>query len=472
MSPLHCLPHHSHGASCQDLAAFPWGVLLGDGLSDQTFLTLEQPGEKAQAFIAQQVMSLCPNLHQQYVQACQNLGQAENPFIAHMLQEADKNDETWSNGITLKIAGNNRLVPVQRITDDDLQALTSVLHNTVFVTGLDLRFNVLTDVGGRHVAKFLEKNSTLRYLNLMLNDIGTKGAVLIAEALRKNKTLLYLRMTGNKIGRQGGLAFATMLPSNSTLERLDLGDCDLDTECLIALATALNLNQSVKAINLNRPLLHSQREETTVHVALTLKINSSLVELHLGKHEMKNFGVQQLCEALYMNSTLRYLDLSCNKITCDGIKFLAKLLEWNETLQILDLNANRIEDDGAIYLSEALASYNNTLQALSVTSNNIRGKGLLALSDAMKRNTELSYIYIWGNKFDEATCMAYSELLQMGRLKPNCTDVEPFEVDGHIRLAELSHGLKKHYYWTPSFGEEMDKDANAGLAIAAVSEHL
>ncbi|KAK2538494.1 Lrrc34, partial [Columba guinea] len=375
------------------------------------------------------VMSLRPNLHRQYVQACQNLGQSENPFIAHMLQEADKNDETWSDGITIKIAGNNHLVPVQRVIDDDLQALTSVLHNTAFITGLDLRFNVLTDAGGKHMAKFLENNSTLRYLNLMLNDIGTRGAVLIAEALR-------------------------------------------DTECLIALATALNLNQSVKAINLNRPLLHSQREETTVHVALTLKINSSLLELHLGKHEMKNFGVQQLCEALYMNSTLRYLDLSCNKITCDGIKFLAKLLEWNETLQILDLNANRIEDDGAIYLSEALASYNNTLQALSVTSNNICGKGLLALSDAMKRNTELSYIYIWGNTFDEATCMAYSELLQTGRLKPNCTDVEPFEVDGHIRLAELSHGLKKHYYWTPSFGEEMDKDANASLAIAPVSENL
>lgn len=67
---------------------------------------------------------------------------------------------------------------------------------------------------------------------------------------------------------------------------------------------------------------------------------------------------------------------------------------------------------------------------------------------------------------------AYSELLQTGRLKPNCTDVEPFEVDGHIHLAELSHGLKKHYYWTPSFGEEMDKDANASLAIAPVSENL
>ncbi|XP_052659193.1 leucine-rich repeat-containing protein 34 isoform X2 [Harpia harpyja] len=392
-------------------------------------------------FVFQQVMAVRPDLRQHYVRACQNVGQPENPFIAHVLQEADNNDKIrGTKGITLKIAGNNHLVPVQRVTDDDLQVLASVLRSTVFVTGLDLRYNVLTDAGAKNMATFLQENCTLRYLNLMFNDIGTSGAELIARALHRNETLVYLRMTGNKIGNKGGMFFASMLQINSTLEKLDLGDTDM--------------------------------EETTVHVALMLKNNSSLVELHLGKHEMKNFGVERLCGALYENSSLRYLDLSCNKITCDGVKFLGELLKWNQTLEILDLNANRIEDDGAFYLSEALTLYNRTLQALSVVSNNISGKGLVALSDAMKTNMELSYIYIWGNKFDEVTCMAFSELIQTGRLKPNCTDVEPYEVDGHVHLAELSHGLQKHYYWTPSCGEVTNKDANARLAIAAVSEYL
>ncbi|XP_068810596.1 leucine-rich repeat-containing protein 34 isoform X2 [Struthio camelus] len=417
-------------------------------------------------------MSVLPDLHQQYLQACQKLSQPENPFIAYMLQEADKNDKIWTKGITLRIAGNNRLVPVQRVTDEDLQALAATLQNTVFVTGLDLRYNVLTDDGAKHMAEFLQENSTLRYLNLMFNDIGTSGAELIARALQRNETLLYLRMTGNKIGNKGGMFFASMLQINSVLEKLDLGDCDLGTQSLIAIATVLTQNKSVKAINLNRPLLYSQEEESTVHIALMLKRTSSLVELHLCKHEMKNFGVERLCEALYENCSLRYLDLSCNKITRDDVKFLGELLKRNQTLQILDLNSNRIEDDGAIYLSEALALCNRTLQALSVASNNVSGKGLVALSDAMKTNMELSYIYIWGNKFDEATCMAFSELIQTGRLKPSCTDVEPYEVDGHIHLAEVSHGLKKHYYWTPSFGEMKNKDANASLAIGAVSEYL
>ncbi|XP_030430108.1 leucine-rich repeat-containing protein 34 isoform X2 [Gopherus evgoodei] len=366
------------------------------------------------------VMSTRLSLHKQYLQACQESSQTENLFIAHMLEEAEKADITLTKGITLKIAGNNRLVPVQKVTDEDFRMLACILSNNTFVTGLDLRYNVLTDIGAEHAAKFLQENSTLCYLNLMFNDIGTNGAEQIAKALHRNETLLHLRMTGNKIENKGGMYFASMLQINSTLEKLDLGDCDLGTQSLIAIATVMSHNKVMKALNLNRPILYSQEEETTVHTALMMKNNSCLMELHLCKHEMKNFGVERLCDALYENCSLRYLDLS-----------------W-----------------------------------LAVVSNNMSGKGLVALSDSMKTNMVLSYIYIWGNKFDEATCVAFSDLIKTGRLKPNCTDVDPYEVDGHVYLAELSHGLKRHYYWTPSYGQVDNKDANASLAIGAVAEHL
>ncbi|NWS29570.1 LRC34 protein, partial [Polioptila caerulea] len=416
-------------------------------------------------------MSVLPDLHLHYVQVCQNLSQPENPFVARVLQDADKNDEITAKGITLKLAGNNHLVPVPRVTDDDLGVLVSVLGQAAFVTGLDLAYNLLTDAGAKTMATFLQENSTLRYLNLMFNDIGTSGAELIAGALHNNQSLVHLRMTGNKIGNQGGMFFASMLKINSTLEKLDLGDCDLGLQCLIETAIALTQNKSLKAINLNRPLLSNQQEESTVHIARMLKSNSSLVELHLGKHEMKNFGVQRLCEALYANSSLRYLDLSCNNIICDGAKFLGELLKRNHTLQILDLDANRIEDVGAIYLSEALATQNRGLQVLSIVSNNITGKGLVALAQAMQSNMKLSHIYIWGNKLDRSTCVAFSELIEVGRLELGCTDVVPYEVDGEVFLAELSHGLGKHRYWSPRCAAVAPDAANASLDVVAVSEY-
>lgn len=67
---------------------------------------------------------------------------------------------------------------------------------------------------------------------------------------------------------------------------------------------------------------------------------------------------------------------------------------------------------------------------------------------------------------------AFAELLESGRLKPTGTDVEPYTVDGRVYLAELSHGLKRHYYWTPSYGDPDNEVENASLAINPASEHL
>lgn len=100
-----------------------------------------------------------------------------------------------------------------------------------------------------------------------------------------------------------------------------------------------------------------------------------------------------------------YSSLPSNKITCDGTVFLADVLKSNTTLEVLDLSFNRIENAGAKHLSETLASHNRSLRALSVVSNNIQGEGLVALSQSMKTNPTLSNVYIWGNKFDEATCV-------------------------------------------------------------------
>ncbi|XP_058412368.1 leucine-rich repeat-containing protein 34 isoform X2 [Diceros bicornis minor] len=367
-----------------------------------------------------------------------------NPFILHVLQEVDEEIKKGLEGITLNIAGNSRLMPVERVTGEDFWILARILKKTPYISGLDVRYNCISDVGAYYAAKLLQKN----------------------------KILKYLRMTGNKIENKGGMLFAAMLQINSSLEKLDLGDCDLGMQSVIAFATVLTQNQTIKGINLNRPILYGEQEESTVHIGHMLKENHCLVELHMCKHHIKNCGIKQLCDALYLNRSLRYLDVSCNKITRDGMVYLADVLKSNTTLEVIDLSFNRIEDAGANYLSETLASHNRSLKALSVVSNNIEGGGLVALSQSMKTNPTLSNIYIWGNKFDEATCVAYSDLIQIGRLKPDNTDVEPFVVDGRLYLAEVSNGLKKHYYWRPTDGEACSHSSNAGFTLVPVGQHI
>ncbi|KAG8581188.1 hypothetical protein GDO81_007582 [Engystomops pustulosus] len=299
----------------------------------------------------------------------------------------------------------------------------------------------------------------------MGNDIETEGAEHIAKALHRNDSLRSLRMTGNKIGNKGGMFFAAMLQINTSLEELDLGDCDLGIQSLIAFATVLKQNKSIKSINLNRPLFYVSQEDTSIHIAQMLKVNNTLQEIHLSKYEMTDSGVERLCEALQENRTLRYLDLSCNKITRDGVKCLAELLKNNTTLEILDLTSNRMEDEGAMYLAEAIHLYNSSLKALAIVSNNITGQGLKTLAAATKQNKGLEYIYIWGNVLDEDACMAFSDLLYSGRLNASTTDVRPYTVDGRVYLAELFHGLKKHYYWSPTYGIADDPVCNSCLTL-------
>ncbi|XP_031439604.1 leucine-rich repeat-containing protein 34 isoform X2 [Clupea harengus] len=338
------------------------------------------------------------------------------------------------------------------------------------IHGLDMRYNDITDQGARHLAGLLQENVAVQSLDLMCNNIEAEGAEHVAKSLHLNKTLMSLRLTGNKIGDKGAMHFASMLQINTKLEELDFSDCDLGTQSLIAFSIVLNSNKHIRSINLSRPLLYSHQEEPTIHIARMLVVNQTLCELHLGKHEMTDTGVERLCEALQVNKSLRYLDLRCNKITRDGAKFLAEVLKQGSPLEILDLSANRIEDDGAMHLSEAILLPNCKLKALSIPCNNIGTLGLVAFTKAMKINKSLTHIYIWGNKLEEPVCVAFTKLMRSGRLLELHTDVSPYMVDGHVCLAEVFHGLRRHFYWTPSYGEDGEYASNSALALSDTSD--
>ena len=101
-----------------------------------------------------------------------------------------------------------------------------------------------------------------------------------------------------------------MLQLNRSIVKLGLSSCDLDTDCLIAMSTVLHGNQSIQQLDLSRPLLHSNMEETTIHISKMLQVNSVLRELHLSKHGMTDTGVEWICRMLKENMALTHLDLS------------------------------------------------------------------------------------------------------------------------------------------------------------------
>ncbi|KAM9337131.1 LOW QUALITY PROTEIN: leucine-rich repeat-containing protein 34 [Symphorus nematophorus] len=326
---------------------------------------------------------------------------------------------------------------------------TSILN--FFSTGLDVRYNNITDEGVGHLAEILQEDgSALRSLDLRFNDIQADGAEVLAKSLQCNSSLRSLRLSGNKIMNRGAMQLASMLQVNGSLQELQLASCDLATQSVIAFAIVLKSNKTLRSVDISRPLLFSQQEEWAVHFSEMLAVNSSLVELHLGTMGMTDTGMERLTDGLRLNNSLRYLDLRCNRVTRDGVRHLAEVLKQHPTLEIIDLSSNRIEDEGAVYLSEAVAWPGCVLRELSVSRNNIRTEGLLSLAQAMKVNTTLNHIYIWGNQLEEPVCQAFRQLIASGRLLPDQTDVSAYEVDGQVFLSEVFHSLRRHYYKTNS----------------------
>ncbi|TKS87345.1 Leucine-rich repeat-containing protein 34 [Collichthys lucidus] len=230
-----------------------------------------------------------------------------NPHVSDVLEKT-----TDTKCVTLELRGNHRLSCVQRLDNRDVLALSKCLRSSTCVTGLDVSYNNITDEGVGHLADLLQCNSTL----------------------------LSLRLSGNKIGNTGAMHLASMLQA---------------TQSVIAFAIALKSNRTLRSVDISRPLLFSHQEEWAVHFSEMLLLNSSLVELHLGKTGMTDTGMERLTEGLRLNRSLRYLDLRCNRVTRDGVRHLAETLKQNPTLEVIDLSSNRIEDEGAVYLSEAVA---------------------------------------------------------------------------------------------------------------------
>ncbi|VDP79932.1 unnamed protein product [Echinostoma caproni] len=346
------------------------------------------------------------DLEETYVRC---LGSEETPacgFIRSMISreyERDIKDENLF-AIYLKLCGNNRHMDAIRLTDDDLQPICSALLTKPCVSSLDLRYNRLTDIGAKVLATFLLEYNLLEELNLMGNDIGALGATYIADALKNI------------------------------------------TSC-VAFATMLRGNRALKGINLNRQLLWTLQEEPTVHIAKMLCVNSTLKELHLSKVDMRDFGAERLAEAMELSTQYYFIFYysSRNRIARDGALALSRVVAANCSLVILDLAFNRIQCAGARAMASALLS-NTHLKVLCVQFCELKGPGLCALAEALITNSTLQCIYIWGNEHDESTCIAYSNLLQTGRLTEDSTDVRPYVVDNRTYLALLDHDCTYRMY--------------------------
>ncbi|KAI3384165.1 hypothetical protein SNEBB_008199 [Seison nebaliae] len=394
-------------------------------------------------------------LLENYINMCRMHEVQPNKRIAHTLQnQTTAKLETD----TLDASGNNVLIEGPRINDDDLKFLLNVLKEETKIKRLSLRFNRITDLGAQMLAEFLKADKSITHLDLMGNDIGEEGARELGIVLEKNGSVIFINLNGNPLGKFGGIHFAKMLRINVTLKSLDLSDTNSHIETLIAITTALRTNKNLLYLNINRPITNNELESSNdiipVHIGRMLNINCCLEELHVQKMHIKDFGCSQIIEALSKNIFLTHIDFSCNKITRDGARCIAIYLESDPPLRVLDLGYNRIESQGTHFICDVMKFSNKTLETLVLRSNNITTKGLGKITEMLLSNTTLINIYVWGNKFDEASALAFKGIFDAGRLKESQTDIRFYDSGGRPQIAEVSHAPNIWYYWKPYYGDD------------------
>ena len=117
---------------------------------------------------------------------------------------------------------------------------------------MNIRRNEITGVGASYIAEALRTTRALRKLDLLGNPIDEKGLQYIAKALTTNTTLteLILENCGLRITEVSGPALTEMLQRNKTLRELDLSRNYKLNNSASFIIEGLKKNTTLKTLNL------------------------------------------------------------------------------------------------------------------------------------------------------------------------------------------------------------------------------
>ena len=199
----------------------------------------------------------------------------------------------------------------------EVNYLAKMLSENSTVRELTLVHSGITNEGLDTLAKHLCKNSTLKTLNLGVNDVGFKSEspsnfTGMAEMLAINDKLEELDLSCNPLGSAGVTWIAKALESNKGVKHLELKDTDCGDEGVAALAKMLGVNKTLESLYLcsryfdGSSMQNNIGDEGATALADVLKKhNSSLKVLRL-KQNMKitHKGLRKLAEAVLKNKAL------------------------------------------------------------------------------------------------------------------------------------------------------------------------
>ncbi|KAH9255677.1 hypothetical protein BASA81_006283 [Batrachochytrium salamandrivorans] len=317
----------------------------------------------------------------------------------------------------MKLNGTITELRYRRIDDDIVESIFLPMVGMSLFRYIDLSYNEIGNRGAFALAKVLKDDAAIEVLILRSNNISSEGVISITKSLTYNEKLAHLDLSENPIGDEGGMAIASLLQINANIFNLNLSGCSLGATSLIGLSTVLQSNNSVVNLDLsnNIPSISSRTQtlmnDVMAHLSKTLQLNYGIKVLNLSKFGITDWSMcDLLASAIQSNKNIDTLILSCNKISRDGGIALCNSIMRHSSLNILSLSCCAIQDEGAEALAQVIRN-NSKLKEIYIDYNKISSIGLIAIADALKENWAIRFIALWGNQWDEASCKAFSRLM-------------------------------------------------------------
>ncbi|KAI9476786.1 hypothetical protein IWW42_001239 [Coemansia sp. RSA 1085] len=265
------------------------------------------------------------------------------------------------------------------LTDRKCIWLCSVLETQPYLRSLSLRDNPIEQAGIRHLLSALSRGCrNLKVLDLSGNLLRSLGASALAQyLLESGKSIEVLDISSNGITFDGARELAHVLipESNSSLKSLNLDMNQLEGSGCELIGQALVHNQTLQVLGLSQNNLF----DNGCHSLFTyLSENTALQSLSISGNFITHVGARAIRTYLQnrdkrvnpdgIQCGLRSLDISTNSLGDEGIEAICNGLEGNRHL--LDLIANNIEvtDGGMLSIRKVLEAGATNMPSLLTLS--------------------------------------------------------------------------------------------------------
>lgn len=320
-----------------------------------------------------------------------------------------------------------------RVPVSAVDALADVLAKGIKCLVLSLCS--LGQAQAKSVAILLECNKSLLELDLRGNMIDDVGAVRLAQALRSNQSLEKLNLEANCINSQGVVALIDALKHNTVMKELNLGcfepgDYEDDEDVVNALDRVVAYDRvrlcydTRGILQLSANLRVNAHRVTSVHLDSSVELDAAcLKDLFVALDSapslenlciesaatMDGTAARRLARVLNNTTTLRLLQISACNLDTAAVTTVLAAMEKNESVSQLDMDYST-SNAACTKAFVAMVQKNRTLTHFGCMSTKL--SELQVIAQELPANYSLTTFKIWEEQGFEETVFEINEILR------------------------------------------------------------